>query len=669
MTDNTNAKMLAMQEEHGPLLEVKDLAIDFTTDTGKPVHAVRDANFTVYPGQWVAIVGESGSGKSTSAMAVLGLLPGTGHVVNGSIKLDGEEIAGAKQSEFDKLRGTKMGLVPQDPMSNLNPVWRIGTQVKEALKANNMDVAHEKRSALAKALAGDEVEVKGNDDETFLGAKELPELMTEAKKALTEAGVSGEAFDKAVARFTNEWVPGSETRWRVADDLIKAGVADDQAWYLAKKYVTGSTMDDRIAGLLSEAGLPDAATRARQFPHEFSGGMRQRALIAIGLACRPDLLIADEPTSALDVTVQKRILDHLHMLTDSLGTAVLFITHDLGLAAERAQHIVVMYKGQVVESGPSLEVLQHPQHPYTKRLVAAAPSLASQRIISAKERGEDADALLDHHIAGESTLEKSEHIITVDHLTKEFKLPRKKEMFKAVDDVSFSVKRGTTLAIVGESGSGKSTVANMVLHLLKPTSGKVFYEGRDTSTFKSKDLLGFRRHVQPVFQNPYGSLDPMYSIFRSIEEPLRIHKIGDKKWRANRVKELLDMVEMPASVMGRYPNELSGGQRQRIAIARAMALDPDVIVCDEAVSALDVLVQDQVLRLLNDLQAEKGLSYLFITHDLAVVRQIADEVVVMQHGKLVEHATTDEVFDHPQKQYTRDLLDAIPGGKLQLGLD
>lgn len=669
MTDNTNATMLAMQKEHGPLLEVRNLAIDFTTDTGKPVHAVRDANFTVYPGQWVAIVGESGSGKSTSAMAVLGLLPGTGHVVNGSIKLDGQEIAGAKQSEFDALRGTRMGLVPQDPMSNLNPVWRIGTQVKEALKANNMDVDHEKRSALAKALAGDEVEVKGNDDETFLGAKELPELMAEAKKALSEAGVTGAAFDKAVARFADEWVPGSETRWRVADDLIKAGVADDQAWYLAKKYVIGSTMDDRIAGLLSEAGLPDAATRAHQFPHEFSGGMRQRALIAIGLACRPDLLIADEPTSALDVTVQKKILDHLHMLTDSLGTAVLFITHDLGLAAERAQHIVVMYKGQVVESGPSLEVLQHPQHPYTKRLVAAAPSLASQRIISAKERGENADALLDHHIAGESTLEKSEHIITVDHLTKEFKLPRKKEMFKAVDDVSFSVKRGTTLAIVGESGSGKSTVANMVLHLLKPTSGKVFYEGRDTSTFKAKDLLGFRRHVQPVFQNPYGSLDPMYSIFRSIEEPLRIHKIGDSKWRANRVKELLDMVEMPASVMGRYPNELSGGQRQRIAIARAMALDPDVIVCDEAVSALDVLVQDQVLRLLNDLQAEKGLSYLFITHDLAVVRQIADEVVVMQHGRLVEHATTDEVFEHPRQRYTRDLLDAIPGGKLQLGLD
>ena len=665
---NTENNLEAMQRAHGPLLEVKNLQVDFTTDEGKAVHAVRNSSFSVYPGQWVAIVGESGSGKSTSAMAVLGLLPGTGHVVGGSIKLDGQEISGFKQKDFDKLRGSKMGLVPQDPMSNLNPVWRIGTQVKEALVANNMDIDHEKRSEFAKALAGDEVELKGNDDETFLGSKELPDLIAAAKEALVKIGKSGDELDKTMARFAEEWVPGSETRWRVADGLIKAGVKDDDAWYIAKKYVVGSTMGDRIAGLLSEAGLPDAATRARQFPHEFSGGMRQRALIAIGLACRPELLIADEPTSALDVTVQKKILDHLHMLTDSLGTAVLFITHDLGLAAERAQHIVVMYKGQVVESGPSLEVLQHPQHPYTKRLVAAAPSLASQRIISVKEHGGDATAVMEHAV-NEDSLKKGEAIITVDHLTKEFKLPRKKEMFKAVDDVSFSIKKGATLAIVGESGSGKSTVANMVLKLLEPTAGTVTYDGKDISGFKGKELLDFRRHVQPVFQNPYGSLDPMYSIYRSIEEPLRIHGIGDKKSRAKRVRELIDMVELPESVMSRYPNELSGGQRQRIAIARAMALDPDVIVCDEAVSALDVLVQDQVLRLLNDLQAEKGLSYLFITHDLAVVRQIADEVVVMQHGKLVEHATTDEVFDHPKKQYTRDLLDAIPGGKLQLGLD
>lgn len=660
--------MHAQQLEHGPLLEVKDLQVDFTSDEGKPIHAVRDSSFSVYPGQWVAIVGESGSGKSTSAMACLGLLPGTGHVVGGSIKLEGEEISHFTQKEFTKVRGSKMGLVPQDPMSNLNPVWRIGTQVKEALVANNMDVSHEKRSKLSKALAGSDVTVKSEGDETFIGSRELPALLEAAEKALVEAGVTGTKLEKRMAYFREDWVAGSETRWRVASDLIKSGVKDDQAWYIAKKYVTGSDMTDRIAGLLNEAGLPDAATRARQYPHEFSGGMRQRALIAIGLACRPELLIADEPTSALDVTVQKKILDHLQMLTDSLGTAVLFITHDLGLAAERAQHIVVMYKGRVVESGPSLEVLQHPQHPYTKRLVAAAPSLASQRIISAKKRGEEDTVEMEHRV-DEGKLEHNETIIDVEHLTKEFKLPGKKELFKAVDDVSFKLKRGTTLAIVGESGSGKSTVANMCLKLLQPTSGKVLYDGKDIAQFKGKSLLDFRRHVQPVFQNPYGSLDPMYSIFRSIEEPLRIHKIGDKKSRAARVRELLDMVELPESVMQRYPNELSGGQRQRIAIARAMALNPDVIVCDEAVSALDVLVQDQVLQLLNDLQAEQGLSYLFITHDLAVVRQIADDVVVMQHGRLVEHGTTDEVFNDPKQQYTKDLLDAIPGGKLELGLD
>ncbi|WP_317643709.1 ABC transporter ATP-binding protein [Bombiscardovia apis] len=661
------SKLLETQVSNGPLLEVKDLQVDFTAD-GRSVHAVTDASFNVYPGQWVAIVGESGSGKSTSAMSVLGLLPGTGKVVGGSMKLHGHELVGLSRKDYEEIRGQQIGLVPQDPMSNLNPVWRIGAQVKEALVANHMDVSKEKRSQLAKMLASaEDVTLKTEEDELFIASKDLPDLLVAAREAVVAAGKTDP--DKAMEVFQAQWDPGSETRWGVAKSLIKAGVGDDEAWAIAKKYVNGSDMDDRIAGLLSEAGLPDAATRARQYPHEFSGGMRQRALIAMGLASRPDLLIADEPTSALDVTVQKKILDHLQGLTDSLGTAVLFITHDLGLAAERAQHIVVMYKGRVVESGPSLDVLQHPQHPYTKRLVNAAPSLASQRIISAKEHGQDAESLMEHHVKGEQALEKSEHIITVEHLTREFRLPRKKELFKAVDDVSFSVKRGTTLAIVGESGSGKSTVANMVLRLLKPSSGKVIYEGEDTAEFNNKQLLDFRRHVQPVFQNPYGSLDPMYSIYRSIEEPLRIHGIGDKKSRRQRVKDLLEMVEMPASVMGRYPNELSGGQRQRIAIARAMALNPDVIICDEAVSALDVLVQDQVLRLLNDLQAERGLSYLFITHDLAVVRQIADEVVVMQHGKLVEHATTDEVFEHPQQQYTRDLLEAIPGGKLSLGLD
>ena len=664
----------AQRKEPAPLLEVKDLQVQFTTSAGT-VTAVRDSSFTVYPGQWVAIVGESGSGKSTSAMSVIGLLPGTGRVTGGSIRLEGEDITHASAKQFERIRGRRIGLVPQDPMSNLNPVWRIGTQVKEAIEANGMSVKREKRSRLVQGISDAEGAPASapDDDELFLGSAQRPALMEEARKAVAAAnpGSSQADVDAAMDHFESEWDAGSVTRGAVIRDLESHGVSHADAQSLAARYVIGGTMNDRIAGLLTEAGLPDAAVRARQYPHEFSGGMRQRVLIAMGLAGRPDLLIADEPTSALDVTVQKRILDHLQDLTDSLGTAVLFITHDLGLAAERAQHIVVMYKGRVVESGPSLEVLQHPRHPYTKRLVAAAPSLASQRIISARDRGdaEAAGASMDHEAKDAGALEEARPVIEVKHLVKEFRLPRRKEMFRAVDDVSFTVRRGTTCAIVGESGSGKSTVANMVLHLLEPTSGTVLYEGRDTGEFDRKQLLAFRRHVQPVFQNPYGSLDPMYSIYRSIEEPLRIHHVGDRKARLARVKELLDMVSLPQSTMTRYPNELSGGQRQRIAIARAMALNPDVIVCDEAVSALDVLVQDQVLRLLNDLQAQQGLSYLFITHDLAVVRQIADDVVVMQHGRLVEHATTDEVFGNPQTAYTRALLDAIPGGKLKLGLD
>lgn len=660
-----------------PLLEVKDLEVVFNTSAGE-VKAVRHASFNVYPGQWVAIVGESGSGKSTSAMAALGLLPGTGHITAGSIKLNGEEISHYKQKQFESIRGSQMGLVPQDPMSNLNPVHRIDKQIKEALTANHIDITREKRIKLADGLHMSEAEQRamesrrGDDDELFLGSDKRDALLA----AAADAGSRSETYsDEVYAQWESTWTPGSITRWNVRQDMMDAGIDEDAAQSIAAQYVTGSSMADRIAGLLDEAGLPDAATRARQFPHEYSGGMRQRALIAMGLAARPRLLIADEPTSALDVTVQKRILDHLHDLTDSLGTAVLFITHDLGLAAERAQHIVVMYKGQIVESGPSLEVLQHPQHPYTRRLVAAAPSLASQRMQSSVQR---MDTRKDYSVHGGSahngsaqsgSAPASETIISVKNLVREFKVPGKKELFKAVDDVSFDVKRGKTLAIVGESGSGKSTVANMVLHLLNPTGGTVEYEGHNIQDFNAQELLNFRRHVQPVFQNPYGSLDPTYSIYRSIEEPLRIHKIGTKKEREQRVHELLDMVQMPRSVMSRYPNELSGGQRQRIAVARAMALNLDVIVADEAVSALDVLVQDQVLHLLNDLQAQRGLTYLFITHDLAVVRQIADEVVVMQHGKLVEHATTDEVFNNPQTTYTRDLIDAIPGGKLHLGLD
>jgi len=437
----------------------------------------------------------------------------------------------------------------------------------------------------------------------------------------------------------------------------------------ANHVVPRSEVGARVATLLEEAGLPDAERRAKQYPHEFSGGMRQRVLIAIGLAAHPKLLIADEPTSALDVTVQRRILDHLGQMTAELGTAVLFITHDLGLAAERAEQLVVMHRGRIVESGPALEILQHPQHPYTQRLVAAAPSLASARIESAHARGiEVTEEELTGSGAGSVA---TSDIIRVEHLTKEFDVRGAKGEAKkllAVDDVSFGLRTGTTLALVGESGSGKSTVANMVLNLLDPTSGKVYFKEQDCSELSDKELFALRRKLQVVFQNPYGSLDPMYSIFRIIEEPLRVHGIGTKGERLARVQELLDLVALPRSVMRRYPNELSGGQRQRVAVARALALNPEVVVLDEAVSALDVLVQNQILNLLNDLQAQLGLSYLFITHDLAVVRQIADDVVVMEHGKLVEAATSDQLFNHPVQDYTRELIDAVPGRKIQLNL-
>ncbi len=662
--------MIAMTEptaQEQPLLEVRDLAVSFTTATGK-VEAVRGANLTVYPGQTVAIVGESGSGKSTTAHAIINLLPGTGHVTGGKILFNGKDLAKLSKKEIVEVRGREIGLVPQDPMSNLNPVWSIGYQVKETLKANGVDVSKARRNALVDGLTAAE---NGDTDRIYVGQRQKKALITAIEQELASDRRTSEEIDSITKALTKQLIVGSTTR---ADAVLLLGKLNvPKAVALSEEHlVTGSDRSntrDRVAGLLSESGLPDAERRIRQYPHEFSGGMRQRALIAIGLAARPKLLIADEPTSALDVTVQRQILDHLELLTNELGTAVLFITHDLGLAAERAEHLVVMYKGQIVESGPALQILQSPQHPYTKRLVGAAPSLASRRIQSAKEAGLESAELL-APAGGDVSDAKGDTFVRVENLTKEFAIRGGKgdeRQFKAVDDVSFNIKRGTTVALVGESGSGKSTVANIMLNLLKPTQGSIWFDGVDTSTLNNKQLFDFRRRVQPIFQNPYGSLDPMYSIYRIIEEPLRVHGVGDSKSRNARVRDLLDKVALPQSVMRRFPNELSGGQRQRVAIARALALEPEVVICDEAVSALDVLVQAQILELLNKLQEDLGLSYLFITHDLAVVRQIADQVCVMENGKLVEQGAADQIFEAAQHPYTRELLAAIPGGSIELG--
>lgn len=650
-----------------PLLEVRDLAVAFKTATGK-VDAVRGANLTVYPGQTVAIVGESGSGKSTTAHAIINLLPGTGEIIGGSIRFEGRDLTKLSKKEIVDVRGRDIGLVPQDPMSNLNPVWSIGYQVKETLRANGVDASKAQRNALINGLT---VAQNEDGDRVYVGQRQKKTFLTAVEEKLTSTGRKADEVAATVASLAKQLKVGSTTRGEAQVLLESLHVPDAQS--LCEEHLTSgserSNLNDRVAGLLSESGLPDAERRMKQFPHEFSGGMRQRALLSIGLAARPKLLIADEPTSALDVTVQRQILDHLGVLTEELGTAVLFITHDLGLAAERAEHLVVMYKGEIVESGPALQILQTPQHPYTKRLVGAAPSLASRRIQSAKEAGLESDELL-AAAGGSASDVDSEKFVRVENLTKVFNIRGGKgdeKSFKAVDDVSFSIKRGTTVALVGESGSGKSTVANIMLNLLEPTEGTIWFDGVDLSTLNSKQLFNFRRRVQPIFQNPYGSLDPMNSIFRIIEEPLRVHRVGDRKSRQAKVRDLLEKVALPQSVMRRFPNELSGGQRQRVAIARALALDPEVVICDEAVSALDVLVQAQILELLNKLQEDLGLSYLFITHDLAVVRQIADQVCVMENGKLVEQGTADEIFQSAQHEYTQQLLNAIPGGSIELG--
>jgi peptide/nickel transport system ATP-binding protein len=573
---NTPEKNTPAATADDVVLRVEDLCVDFRTENGA-ARAVANANLTVRRGQTVAIVGESGSGKTTLAMAVLGLLASNGSVAEGHIWFKDEDLGRVSPQRMAQLRGTELGLVPQDPMTNLDPIMRIGQQIDEGLIDNGLRSRRDARG--------------------------------------------------------------------------------------------------RTVELLDEVGLPDARRRANQYPHEFSGGMRQRALIAMGLSGRPALLVADEPTSALDVTVQRGILDQLSGLTQELGTAVLLITHDLGLAAERADIVVVMYRGDIVEQGPARQVLTAPKHEYTKRLMAAAPSLASRRIEIARERGlEDVldDALLAHgeEVAADGA---ADALVSVKDVSKVFSirgnglLSRSRD-FTAVDGVSLDIPRGSTVAVVGESGSGKSTLARMILDIEKPTTGTITFDGGLVGAGGHREQIAYRRRVQPVFQDPYSSLDPLYSVFRAIEEPLRAHDYGDAATRRARVEELADQVALSKSQLQRFPSELSGGQRQRVAIARALALSPELVVCDEAVSALDVVVQAQILQLLAGLQEELGLTYLFITHDLAVVRQIADRVLVMQEGRVVEEGTVDTVFDSPATDYTRALLDAIPGRDLELAL-
>jgi peptide/nickel transport system ATP-binding protein len=558
----------------GPVLRVEGLSVRYRTARG-PVDAVQDVSFEVGAGETVAIVGESGSGKSTTAHAIVRLLPAASEIPSGRVRLGDDDLVTATGAELAAIRGRRIGLVPQDPTVSLNPVMRIGAQVAEVLVVHGLADRH---AAAARAVEA-----------------------------------------------------------------------------------------------LALAGLSDPEARAQQYPHELSGGMRQRVLIAIAMIAAPQLIVADEPTSALDVTVQRQILDQLDALRERTGTSILLITHDLGVAADRADRIVVMNRGRIVESGTPAAVLTNPRDPYTRRLIAAAPSLSTRRDAASDSSAPPADAPRlrlsgrpgDPFASGreQQTEPKTPAVLEVIDLVKEFALPRGAGAGsqRAVDGVSFTIPRAQTLALVGESGSGKTTTARLALRLTDPTAGTIRLDGEDITTARGSHLRTLRRRLQLVQQNPYATLDPRQTIEQIILDPLRAFGLGDRRQRSARAAELLDVVALPVSALRRKPAELSGGQRQRVAIARALAISPELIVLDEPVSALDVLIQDQILTLLTGLQRELGVTYLFISHDLAVVRQIAHRVAVMRRGRIVESGAAEEVFDDPQHEYTQALIDAIPG--------
>lgn len=539
-----------------PIVEIKGLDVGYVRNrTVRP--AVIGLDLRVDPAEVVAIVGESGSGKTTTANAIIGLLPANGRITAGSAVVDGVETAGAKERTLRALRGSVVGFIPQDPMVGLNPTKRIGAQITEVIRLR---------------------------------------------------GVAGPAAYAEAVEF------------------------------------------------LEQAGVPDAELRARQYPHELSGGLRQRVLIAIALAGRPKLIIADEPTSALDVTVQKRILDHLSGLVREQGISLLIITHDLAVAADRADRVLVMQHGRKVEEGEPGTILSVPRQRYTRQLIAAAPRLAhAGRVVPRFDVRHE---------------EVPEPILTLTNVGKTFAvtdLRRGRRGFNALDAVSVTVPRGQTHALVGESGCGKTTTLRIALGLESATSGSVNLDGTEITGLSWNKLRPLRRKAQLVHQDPFATLDPKFTVGQSITEPLVSFRIGDRRSRQARARELLDQVALPAAYLDRLPAELSGGQRQRVAIARALALRPELLMLDEPVSALDVLVQEQILQLLADLQKALGLSYLFVSHDLAVVAEISHTVSVMSEGRVVEQGPVAAVFTDPQSAYTRELIDAIPGRRAATG--
>ncbi|MBK8141843.1 MAG: ABC transporter ATP-binding protein [Chitinophagaceae bacterium] len=567
-----------------PLLSIKNLSVDFIAESGV-THALKNISINVNRGEIVALVGESGSGKSVTSLSILQLLPSppakysTGEIIFSENGNDATDLLKRNRYEMQDIRGNKIAMIFQEPMTSLNPVLTCGDQVMEAIQLHK-------------------------------------QVSKENAKSQTIA------------------------------------------WFEKVK-------------------LPDPEAIFKRYPHQLSGGQKQRVMIAMAMSCEPSLLICDEPTTALDVTVQKTILQLIKELQQQSNIGVIFITHDLGVVAEVADRAVVMYKGEIVEQHTVKEIFTNPKHPYTQALLACRPvnHERGKRLPIVSDFLQPADFSAQPIVSNSkskinfSTQESSpEALLTVENLsvwfpTKKTWLGKPVSFTKAVDNVSFEVYKSETLGLVGESGCGKTTLGRALLRLIEPTTGKIIYDDLDLTSKKRDELQNLRKDIQIIFQDPYSSLNPRLTIGSAIAEPMKVHHVlTSEKQRKEKVTELLEKVNLKAEHFSRYPHEFSGGQRQRIVIARALALNPSFIICDESVSALDVSVQAQVLNLLNDLKKEFGFTVIFISHDLSVVRYISDRIMVMNKGKIEETGLADEIYFNPQSAYTQKLIESIPKG-------
>ncbi len=563
-----------------PLLQIKNFSVDFVTESGT-TSALKNISFEVNRGETVAIVGESGSGKTVTSLSILQLLPTppaiykSGEILFSENGTDQVNLFKLKDNDLRKIRGNKISMIFQEPMTSLNPVKTCGEQVVEAIRTHQA-ISH-----------------------------------SEAQKKTLE--------------------------------------------------------------LFDQVKLPDPASIINRYPHEISGGQKQRVMIAMAISCHPALLIADEPTTALDVTVQKTILQLIKELQVKQEMSVIYVTHDLGLVTEIADKVIVMYKGDVVEAGTIKDIFLNPQHPYTKALLSCRPSPSSKGkrlpVISdflGGENVEKSNVTSKNSLNENNILPTNQPLLKVENLKVYF--PVKKNFFgkilkefKAVDDVSFTVNKGEILGLVGESGCGKTTLGRSLIRLIQPTSGNIFFNDKNIADIPDEQLRKMRKDIQIIFQDPYGSLNPRLTIGQAINEPMKIHSIlPNERQRKEKIIDLLEKVDLKPEYFNRYPHEFSGGQRQRICIARALSLNPDFIICDESVSALDVSVQAQVLNLLNDLKNELGFTSIFISHDLGVVHYISNRIMVMNKGKIEESGTADEIYYHPKKEYTQRLIASIP---------